>query len=371
MTKALQCKVIRMETLAEKSLVEKDLIDLANQYLPDNIQLGDAISVEPLSGDAGFRHYYRLATEPSVLGVSAAPDREDWVAFMRVSSLLSSLGICVPAIYAADLHSGTLLIEDLGDKLYQDVLIEKKGKPEVQQLYQNAIEALHIINCCENRPAWLPRYSDGLLRQEMELFPSWFVKKLLDYSVNAEEAHLISFSFDYLVAQALDQPKVLVHRDYHCRNLLHTDDKGPGVIDFQDAVWGPVTYDLVSISRDCYVRWEISQVDKVRDEFAARLLQNKIISEGSVASFPNWFECMSAQRHLKVLGIFARLALRDGKTDYLENLPLALRYLLEACERVSELEPLGEWIKSTLVPRMESQPWYIDWTEAGNEVTVW
>lgn len=371
MTKAIQCKVIRMETLAEKSLIEKKLMALASRYLPDSIQYNDQIAVEPLSGDAGFRCYFRMSTQPSILGVSATPDNEDWVAFMRVSSLLRSLGVNVPTIYAADLLSGQLLIEDLGDELYQQALQGSSSTAQVQQLYQDAIEVLYQLNRCVERPAWLPRYSAGLLRQEMELFPLWFVKKLLGYSIDMSESRLLNSSFNYLVGHALDQPQILVHRDYHCRNLLRVDKNNPGVIDFQDAVWGPVTYDLVSLSRDCYLRWEVERVNQVRDAFAARLHEDKILTEEGLAKLPLWFEGMSAQRHLKVLGIFARLALRDDKPSYLNDLPLALRYLLETCERDPQLNALGDWIQSKLVPLMEQQQWYVDWRQAGNSATVW
>ena len=360
-----------METLAEKTLIEQDLIDLASRYLPDGVQLSEQVRVESMSGDAGFRSYYRLTTEPSILGVSASSETEDWVSFMRVSSLLASLGVRVPAIYVADLQAGKLLIEDLGDALYQGALLEAEPEAKVGQLYKQAIETLHKINSCEDRPAWLPRYSAGLLRQEMELFPSWFVNKLLGYSIDASESRLIDSCFSYLVERAVEQPQVLVHRDYHCRNLLNINETCPGVIDFQDAVWGPITYDLVSLSRDCYVRWDISRVIDTRDSFAAKLLENKTISEEMLQRFPLWFEAMSAQRHLKVLGIFARLALRDNKGDYLNNLSLALRYLLETCEQVDELQAFSDWIQSSLVSLMEQQDWYLEWRQAGNEVKVW
>ena len=371
MNKALQCKVICMETLAEKTLIAKDLIDLASLYLPDGIQFGEQTTAEAMSGDAGFRSYYRLTTEPSILGVSAPSDEEDWVAFLRVSRLLDSLGVKVPTIYVADLQSGKLLIEDLGDDLFQDVLIENKFGPKTEQLYSGALASIQKICACQERPAWLPRYSRGLLRQEMELFPSWFVKQLLGYSVDASESKLINSSFTYLVTQAVEQPQGLVHRDYHCRNLLKTAGDAPGVIDFQDAVWGPITYDLVSLSRDCYVRWEPSRVQSTLESFVASLRENQLVSEDKVLKFPSWFEAMSAQRHLKVLGIFARLAIRDDKQSYLNNMPLALRYLLETCERDEQLQSFGDWIESKLVPLMEQQDWYVDWRKAGDDVTVW
>lgn len=371
MIEGLQCKVICMERLAENNQIGRELVDLASQYLPDSIQLKSETDVESLQGDAGFRCYYRISTQPTVLGVSASPEKEDWVSFMRVSSLLGSLGVKVPTIYVADLESGKLLIEDLGDCLYQDALDGASSKKDVDQLYQGAIRSLHKIVSCEDRPAWLPRYTTGLLRQEMELFPFWFVKKLLGYSIDAAESRLISSCFSHLAGCATGQPQVLVHRDYHCRNLLNIDAKEPGVIDFQDAVWGPLTYDLVSLSRDCYLRWEPGQVDSVRDSFAEQLLKDGVINEQGLADFPSWFETMSAQRHLKVVGIFARLALRDEKTAYLENLPLALRYLLEACEREAELQEFGDWIQSKLLPHIEKQSWYSDWRQAGNQVTVW
>lgn len=371
MTKGLQCKVICMERLAQNNQIGQDLIDLASQYLPDNIHLSDQTSVESLQGDAGFRCYYRITSQPSVLGVSAPPEQEDWVSFMRVSSLLGSLGVKVPTIYAADLQSGKLIIEDLGDCLYQDAMGDARSAGDADQLYQGAIQSLHKIVSCKERPPWFPRYTAGLLRQEMELFPFWFVKKLLGYSIDAAESRLINSCFSYLAGSATEQPQVLVHRDYHCRNLLKLDSDEPGVIDFQDAVWGPITYDLVSLSRDCYLRWEPLRVNRVRDSFAEKLFKDGLISEQGREKFPSWFETMSAQRHLKVIGIFARLALRDDKAAYLESIPLALRYLLETCEAETELQEFGDWIQSKLLPHIEQQRWYSDWRKAGSEVTVW
>jgi len=371
MTKALQCKVIRMRTLAENSLLEQEIINLADKYLPDAVQRDKEITAHRLHGDAGFRNYFRLSTHPSVLGVYAETCDEDWVSFMRVSHLLDSLEVRVPKIYTADLRAGMLVIEDLGDELYQNSLLDQINMDNADRLYRDAINALTKIQHCEDRPAWLPRYSDGLLLQEMELFPTWFVQQLLDYPVDASESELIASAFKYLVSQSLAQPQVLVHRDYHCRNLLDIGSDSPGVIDFQDAVWGPVTYDLVSLSRDVYLRWNRSKVEAVRDEFANKLLERGVIDEEGIASFPIWFESMSAQRHLKVLGIFARLSLRDGKTEYLNDMPLALRYLLETCEQDPELQNFADWIKTALLPLIEKQDWYVDWHLAGNEKTVW
>lgn len=371
MTKALQCKVKRMERLAEKAPIEKDLIDLACQYLPEKIQLNDRVQVEALSGDASFRSYYRLTTTPSVLGVSASPDNEDWVSFLRVCNLLESLNVRVPVIYAADLTAGKLLIEDLGEGLYQDALIEADDNHLADKLYSAALNTLYKIAGCEERPAWLPRYTDGLLRQEMELFPFWFVNKLLGYSIDTEESRLINACFNYLVNQALDQPQVLVHRDFHCRNLLPLQTEEPGVIDFQDAVWGPITYDLASLSRDYYVRWKPQRVIDTREGFAARLFNDNKLSQADLGRFSGWFEATSAQRHLKVLGIFARLAIRDNKKSYLASLPLALRYLMESCEKDEQLKDLSDWVESALMPHIEKQDWYSDWHQAGDEITVW
>ena len=387
MTEAIQCKVICMQRLSENSSIEQDLIRLADQYLPNLVQRDGSIEAQPLSGDAGFRNYYRLSSEPSVLGVYAAPENEDWVAFMRVSHLLDSLGVRVPQIYAADLQAGLLVIEDLGDELFQNALLkskhterlESRDTASAERLYNKAIASLVKLQCCEARPPWLPRYTDGLLRQEMELFPLWFVGELLGYQVDESESKLISATFEYLVNQSLDQPQVLVHRDYHCRNLLDltysepalTGTESLGVIDFQDAVWGPVTYDLVSLSRDCYVRWNRSKVESVRDQFAQKLFDQGIIDGQGLADFPSWFESMSAQRHLKVMGIFGRLALRDGKTSYLQDLPLVMRYLIETCETEPNLQNFADWIKTSLLPVAEKQPWYKDWKTAGDNKTVW
>lgn len=355
-----------MERVSDNQTPPEKLTALL-QYLPlDNEGMGYG-EITPIPGDAGFRRYFRVAGKPPVLLVDAPPDKEKVVEFIRLAALLKGLGVRTPAIRAADVQRGYLLIEDLGRQSYQDAL----AKDDAQDLYRPALAVLMQLACCASKPVWLETYSAKLLLAELNLFRDWFVEHLLQYRLSDEEQKRITQVFSLLVNSALAQPQVLVHRDFHCRNLLASADGNPGVIDFQDAVWGPVTYDLVSIARDCYVRWPQSRVADEVARHADALLERGIIDAPQRARFPLWFEYMSAQRHLKVLGIFARLAGRDGKQRYLADLPMVIRYLLETCANVAELKEFGQWFESALIPLASRCPWYTDWRSAGDNVTVW
>ncbi len=346
---------------------QEQLSDFATQYLPDFITCNHQSSPAPLDGDAGFRRYFRLQANPPVLAVDAPPDSEDSLAFVRVADLLKGLGVHAPTVYAANLHQGLLLVEDMGDRLYQDV-IDNQTAP---RLYQDALDTLFRIQSCVDRPPWLPHYETAFLRQELSLFSTWFVHELLKYELNESEAQLIDETFDLLVDSALAQPQVLVHRDYHCRNLIYSQDNNPGVIDFQDAVWGPITYDLVSLLRDCYVRFPQQRVSEQLELYSNRLLNAGLITSEQNDQMEAYFDLMGMQRHLKVLGIFSRLWLRDGKNGYLPDLPLVIRYVMEACSVHPQTHSFADWFVQHLIPVAEQQEWYGDWRCAGEDRTFW
>lgn len=344
-----------------------ELAKFACQYLPDSLPIKSEELPVPLPGDAGFRRYFRWSSRPEVLGVDAPPESEDSLSFVRVADLLRGLGVSSPRIYAASLQQGLLVVENLGEQSYQDALTADSA----EKLYENALGSLLKIQSCAERPPWLPLYDEGLLRQEMNLFVTWFVHELLGYELSQEEDRLINDAFDYLIDRALSQPHVLTHRDYHCRNLIVREKNSPGVIDFQDAVWGPVTYDLVSLMRDCYLRWQPQTVQQQLENYLHRLVQAGIVEESALADLREGFEAIGLQRHIKVLGIFSRLWLRDGKQGYLADIPLVLRYVMEEAAQLSRMHEFAGWMESTLLPLVEKQGWYRDWRSAGDDKTIW
>lgn len=329
------------------------------QWDPDNF------SLQALLGDAGFRQYYRSNTQPSLLAVAAQKtpgSSESAEYFAELAGQLREEGVPTPQIIACDKDKNFLLLEDLGDKLFLAVL----NDDSVELLYGEAIMVLLRMQQIPVKKIPLPEYSDQLLHDEMALFPQWFAEKLLGYSLADEERALIQQTFQFLTEQALAQPQVLVHRDYHSRNLIYREGEAPGVIDFQDAVWGPATYDLVSLLKDCYIRWQPEQLNRWLIGYGNLAVDLGILPQEDAAQLPQWFHTMGLQRHIKILGIFARLFLRDGKDGYLKDLPLTLRYTLEAAEYYPQTQPFKAWVIDKLLPIMEQQPWYSDYRVAGN-----
>lgn len=356
-----------MERLSPEDYSTEALAALAQRYSTpsgDTVTLDD---IQPLPGDAGFRRYFRFSSRPGILGVFAPPNQEDLVRFLQVARLLKEQGLIVPKVQVAQPKTGLALIEDWGDCLYQDRLTAENAA----DLYGAAIRSLHRLASVPSAPPWLPRYDRQLLMQEMGLFQSWFIEKLLAIELSAAERQMLEGLQEALCASALAQPRVLVHRDFHCRNLLAIDKDQPGLIDFQDANWGPVTYDLVSLARDCYVRWSTERVDEVVASYADKLVSSGQLSADQHQRFRPWFEAMSAQRHLKVLGIFSRLYLRDSKPRYLADLPLVMRYLLEATGSIPYACEFHDWFLRRVVPAAQVQDWYSDWHCAGDSMQVW
>ncbi len=295
----------------------------------------DSFDLAPASADASFRRYFRVTTQGRhYIVMDAPPAHEDCRPFVAVAALFEKAGVHVPKVLAQDLQQGFLLLSDLGDATYLSVL----NQATARELYLAANDALIRIQQ-SSRPGVLPEYDRALLTRELMLFPEWYVAKHLGASMTPQHDELLKAVFERLLANNLAQPQVYVHRDWHSRNLM-VSDPNPGILDFQDAVHGPITYDLASIYRDAYIQWdEEQQLDWVirywEKARAARLPVREDFGE-----FWRDFEWMGAQRHIKVLGIFARLYHRDGKEAYLKDMPLVMHYLRRVCERYDELKPL-------------------------------
>jgi aminoglycoside/choline kinase family phosphotransferase len=305
--------------------------------------------VAPASADASFRRYFRVTRgEESYIVMDAPPDKEDLAPFSSVARLLLRMGVNAPVILATDSKRGFLLLSDLGVRQYLDELAVET----VDRLYADALGALSTMQTADGAlTRELPRYSHALLMREMDLMPEWFLGSHLGLQVSAAERGMLAGQFEFLAQSALAQPAAFVHRDYHSRNLLVTETDNPGILDFQDAVWGPVTYDLASLLKDCYIAWPAPRVRDWALQYRERLLTRGFPFLGATESeFIRWFDLVGLQRHIKVLGIFARLFYRDGKQQYLRDLPRVLRYTREAAGAYAETAQLAEFIARRIEP---------------------
>lgn len=324
----------------------------------------DSIQLTSIASDAGFRRYFRFQSPSQWLAVDAPPQTEDTQQFVNLARYLSSHHVSTPKILAADETTGFLLVEDFGDEL-----LHRQLTPEnVDSRYQQTFNTLLSLQACPDEPALIPRYDRALLRRELQIFSEWFVGNLLGYSLNTTENALLDKLFVDLENNALEQPQTLIHRDFHSRNLLIRADNTLGVIDFQGALWGGCTYDLVSLLRDCYIRWPAEQVNAWALDYRQAAIKAGLLSaDVSEQTYLRWFDGMGLQRHIKVLGIFARLNLRDHKPHYLKDLPLVIRYTLEVTQRYPEFSPFAGWFTEQLLPLIEKQSWYTDYLIAGDQ----
>ncbi len=320
-----------------------------DRWLRESLGLADFV-LEPASADASFRRYFRitLADGGTRIAMDAPPDKEDSAPFVHVDQAFAAAGLHVPTIHAQDLQQGFLLLEDLGSTHYLDVL----DSGNADRLYGDAMASLISLQACGPRQG-LPDYDRALLLREMALFPEWLLGRHLGLALDASETQMLTATFDALADAALAQPQVCVHRDFHSRNLLVTGQHNPGVIDFQDAVIGPVTYDLVSLLRDCYIRWSPQQVDRWALGYLEQAVQSGILREQHEAEFLRWFDLMGVQRHLKAAGIFARLKHRDDKPGYLADIPRTLGYIVEVAERRPEIAGLARLISARVLPALD------------------
>jgi N-acetylmuramate 1-kinase len=297
-------------------------------------------TVSPASADASFRRYFRTRTPDgkSFIVMDAPPDKEDCGPYMRIAQALRALGLNAPEILAQDLTRGFLLISDLGERLYLGSLNEST----VESLYGDAMQALLRLQLGSRRLAWLPPYDAPLLRREMELFREWYLGRHLGISLTPSQQATLDSIFESLTAEALAQPQGAVHRDYHSRNLMVIPAHNPGILDFQDAVYGPVTYDLVSLLRDCYIAWERDRVEGWVRRYYTQARGMGVSVGTQEGQFLRWFDWMGVQRHLKATGIFARLNHRDGKPGYLKDIPRTLAYVADVAGRYPALAALQE-----------------------------
>jgi aminoglycoside/choline kinase family phosphotransferase len=301
---------------------------------------GDALDIAPASADASFRRYFRVTAKArDYIVMDAPPAHEDCRPFIAVARLFGDVGVYVPEVLAQDLEQGFLLLTDLGNATYLSALSAASfDQGLARDLYLAANDALIRIQQA-SRPGVLPEYDRALLARELMLFPEWYVARHLGVAMNERQKAILDTAFERILANNLAQPQVYVHRDWHSRNLMVSEPK-PGILDFQDAVYGPITYDLASVYRDAYVEWdEEQQLDWVIRYWEKARAAGLPVRE-DFGDFWRDFEWMGAQRHIKVLGIFARLCHRDGKDGYLNDMPRVMRYLCRVCERYDELKPL-------------------------------
>lgn len=308
--------------------------------------------LRPASADASFRRYFRVTRgDDTWIAMDAPPEKEDLRPYVQVAEMLAEIGVNAPRILERNDAEGFLLNTDLGSRTY---LAELEAGGDADRLYGDAIAALVRVQAGGARyAAQLPPYDEALLRREIALFPEWFCARHLGLDV--EEAGLDNV-YDFLVTEALAQPRVFVHRDYHSRNLMVCDGQGaganPGILDFQDAVYGPLTYDLVSLLRDCYIAWPNERVEGWVHSFFVAAERAGVPLPANEAALRRAFDLMGVQRHLKAIGIFARLWHRDGKPGYLKDIPRTLGYVKRVSARYPELAALGKWIERAIEPAM-------------------
>jgi N-acetylmuramate 1-kinase len=314
-----------------------DRVEQLRSWLKATLGAGD-FSIAPASDDASFRRYFRIQRSDGrapLIAMDAPPEKESCAQFIRVAGLLAETGVHVPAIHAQDLAQGFLLLSDLGDTTYLKALDQRNAGT----LYEYALDALVRIQR-GSRAGALPDYDRDRLDKELRLFPDWYVARQLKRELTSAQAAQLEKAFALVLENNLAQPRVFVHRDYHSRNLM-VCEPNPGILDFQDAVYGPVTYDLVSLLRDAYIEWDEERVLDWAVRYWEKARKAGLPVAADFADFYRDFEWMGAQRQLKVLGIFARLALRDGKDGYLKDQPRVMGYLRRTCARYRELTPLA------------------------------
>ncbi len=318
----------------------------------DNTSPSTDFQLAPASEDASFRRYFRVTGSAvascfdgageSLIVMDAPPDKEDSHPFVTISSLLADAGLNVPQVFAKDLAQGFLLLSDLGTQAYLDALNEHTVEP----LYAAALDALFKMQRnASQHVAELPVYDETLLLNEMALFIDWYCQQHREWTFTDEQRGRLDRVFQQLCEAALAQPQVFVHRDYHSRNLMVTEGHNgghgaPGILDFQDAVLGPVTYDLVSLLRDCYIDWPRSRVEQWALKYLYRAASAGLLPPATDVAYLRWFDWMGVQRHLKAAGIFARLHLRDNKSTYLADIPRTLAYVRDVSARYPELRDL-------------------------------
>jgi aminoglycoside/choline kinase family phosphotransferase len=308
----------------------------------------EAANPVPASVDASFRRYFRVQGDFSAIVMDAPPPQENCRPFITIAGFLLDMGLNVPSIVEADLERGYLLMSDLGSVQYLERI--REGSPDVPTLYADALAALSVMQVKGAVvQSELPPYDEKMLRFELSLFKDWLCEIHLGLKFSASEAGAWSGVCDALVESALGQEKVFVHRDFHSRNLMVTDENNPGILDFQDAVEGPLTYDLVSLLKDCYIKWPSEKILQGALRFYE---QSELAGRRSQGEFTRDFNLMGMQRHLKACGIFSRLLNRDGKPGYMKDVPRTLSYIVDAAPLYEPTRFVGEFIEQRVLPAL-------------------
>ena len=318
-------------------------LNAALDWLQNHLLL-DIQRAETASSDASFRRYFRITHAAGChIVMDAPPDKENTEPFIRIAALFKAAGLHVPEIYAINREQGFLLLEDFGSTSLLDAL----HADTADRLYRQALDSLlRLQTGIDTRSCQLSAYNTALLERELGIFAEWFLEKLLGLILPVA---IRSPLHQLLIDSALAQPQVCVHRDYHSRNLMLTDHNSPGIIDFQDAVIGPISYDAVSLLRDCYICWPQHQVELWMDHYY-RQLRNAELIHVEPDTFRRWFDLMGLQRHLKAVGIFARLHLRDSKSAYLGDIPRTLEYISQTCQSYPELQDFNHFLQQQVQP---------------------
>ncbi len=315
-------------------------------------QLSSDIQLTPIVGDASFRRYFRVTDNHNAfIAMDSPPHLEDPVPFVAIARTFTQLGLQVPTIPAANLQDGYLLISDLGDDLYLSAL----NANSADNLYTLAMKELDIIQSCQTTPGWnLPAFNETFMLTELNNCKEWFFEKHLNLSLNNSEQLILNNVIKLLLQSATEQPQCCVHRDYHSRNLMVLSDQRVGILDFQDAVWGPMSYDIISLLRDCYISWPVEQVNRWALTFYEQRRAAGALQKYSAEQFMRWFDLMGMQRHMKCLFIFSRKFHRDGTRNYLSYLPRTLNYLTTVSANYPEFKSFHAWLSEEITPRLHA-----------------
>jgi N-acetylmuramate 1-kinase len=316
--------------------------DLLKDWLSRKLKIDFSISTA--SSDASFRRYFRVKTvEDTFIVMDAPPENESIEAFVKIGQILNTINVNVPDIFEEDNALGFILMQDFGSDTYLDVLNDDNQ----QRLYSDSIESLIQMQKLVKKDL-CQSYSQKILFDEMSLFIEWYLKKYKKIELTNKENEGLLTCFDEISKKVMSQEKFFVHRDYHSRNLMNQKSNNPGILDFQDALEGPVTYDLVSLLKDAYIEWDEEIVLDHVVRYWEKAKINNLITNLEFSTFYKDFECMGIQRHLKILGIFARLSIRDNKNQYLESIPLVEKYLMDATERYRDFHQLRNFLDKVI-----------------------
>ncbi|HVY53973.1 MAG TPA: phosphotransferase [Gammaproteobacteria bacterium] len=304
-------------------------------------------SLEEIPGDASFRRYFRLKSDQQTFIVmDASQQRDCFEPFAAITKALLGLGVTTPKVLALDEEKAYMLISDFGSR----ICLNELNSSNADLLYKNALDVLAVMQACQEISDWhIPRFDQGFMQRELDEFKLWFLERYLQRTLSYEEQQMLAETCHLLTSAAASQPQVFIHRDYHSANLMVLDDSQIGVLDFQDACFGPVTYDLVSLLRDCYIDWPDEKVKQWVFYYYEKLQEQRQLGNTTFTEFMKWFDWMGMQRHMKALFIFVRKYLRDNTDRYLKHLPRTFNYLKNQSSRYPEfqafycfLESLGE-----------------------------